>query len=132
MKKITDLLNPKKHTDSPIEEILYNEFVSYGITPELQYPARGYFIDLAFPKIKLAIEADGAEWHSTAKQISRDVGREIRLEKDGWTIVRFTGSEIHKNYKYIVSKILLKYLFDELTEEQKMRAGGPLVNHFAI
>lgn len=130
MKLIKDILKPNPNTDSPIEEILYKEFEIYKVLPISQYHVGNYYIDLAFPEIKLAIEADGEEFHSTGEQITRDISREIKLEKWGWRIVRFTGSEIHRDYELIVAKILLQNFEDKLTEELRIRAIGRIVNHF--
>lgn len=45
--------------------------------------------------VKIAIEADGHEFHErTKEQAGRDKARDRALAADGWTILRFTGSEI--------------------------------------
>lgn len=45
---------------------------------------------------KLAIEADGHEFHErTKQQAAADRERDRRLVRCGYTIIRFTGSEIH-------------------------------------
>lgn len=133
MKTIKEILNPPSlhpNTDSPIEEILYKEFEKYGILPVIQHKVLNFRLDLAFPEIKLAIEADGEEFHSTGEQINNDIGREVKLEEMGWKIVRFTGSEIHRNYELIVAKILLQNFEDRLSAELKQRAIGRIVSYF--
>jgi len=60
--------------------------------PAVQHPviARGarYYLDLAYPEVRLAIEYDGAE-HRTQRRARRDLVREAALTAAGWHIVRF-------------------------------------------
>jgi very-short-patch-repair endonuclease len=60
--------------------------------PAVQHPvlARGarYYLDLAYPHVRLAIEYDGAE-HRTQRRARRDLVREAALTAAGWHILRF-------------------------------------------
>lgn len=56
-----------------------------------------YRVDLAIPEKKVAIELDGHEFHKTRQQRTQDAKRERYLQKQGWQIIRFTGTEIHKD-----------------------------------
>jgi len=129
MKRINNILRVDNRTDSPIEEKLYQEFKEYGLEPQTQYPVAPFFIDLAFPEIKLAIEADGYEFHSTPDQKMRDKYRQTRLEAQGWTFERFSGRAIHKDVEVLVAKIVLKYFGKKLTKEKKTRATGKVVKY---
>lgn len=56
-----------------------------------------YFLDFAFvyAETRLALELDGHEFHErTKEQASMDKKRDRELTRDGWKILRFTGSEI--------------------------------------
>lgn len=53
-----------------------------------------FFIDVTFPKIKLAVELDGFEHHSTPEAMTRDRRRQNALVKAGWTVLRFTWGSI--------------------------------------
>jgi very-short-patch-repair endonuclease len=55
---------------------------------------RAYYVDFAIPKLKLAIECDGAAYHSTVAQVRRDKKRQAEIEEQGWTFLRFSGSQI--------------------------------------
>ena len=55
---------------------------------------RCYYLDFAVPKLKVAIECDGAAYHSSRAQQIRDRRRQGELEAMGWTFIRFTGSQI--------------------------------------
>ena len=52
-------------------------------------------IDKFFPKV--CIEIDG-HWHEkTKEQVSKDKKRERDLIKEGWSVLRYSGSEIYNN-----------------------------------
>lgn len=59
-----------------------------------QYPVGKFFIDLAVPELKIAIEVDGGNWHSEAKKKRKDEEKEFYLKANGWTVIR---TEIRSN-----------------------------------
>jgi len=65
--------------------------------PVVQHPviARGarYYLDLAYPEVRLAIEYDGAE-HRTQRRARRDLMREAALTALGWHILRFDADVV--------------------------------------
>jgi very-short-patch-repair endonuclease len=72
----------------------------WGISATPQYPVkrriRGYYyLDFAIPGSLVAIECDGAAYHSTPAQKARDKRRQVELESLGWTVLRFSGSQIN-------------------------------------
>lgn len=55
---------------------------------------------------KIAVEVDGHEFHEkTKEQAARDKSRDRELITSGWTVVRFTGSEIWKDPEGCVGQI---------------------------
>lgn len=72
-----------------------------------QVPCGYYRIDLAvYSKTrKIAIECDGKAYHSTPEQIARDRKKDKFLRKNGWDVLRFTGSEIYNNPEGCVKEI---------------------------
>ena len=52
---------------------------------------RVYFLDLAYPQVKLAIEVDGFEYHRGRGVFDRDRSRQNDLVRAGWTVLRFTS-----------------------------------------
>ncbi len=82
-----------------------------GIKFESQYPVkhgvdslnrpRYYFSDFAIPEESLLIECDGSYWHSENK----DRGRQDKLERLGWKIIRFTDTEINNNLIGCANKV---------------------------
>jgi very-short-patch-repair endonuclease len=76
-----------------------------------QREAGRYRLDFAIEsqrhKWKLAIECDGHAFHErTKEQAQHDKSRDRDLVGDGWTVLRFTGSEIHKNAAACADQIL--------------------------
>lgn len=61
-----------------------------------------WFVGFAFPKLKLAIECDGARWHQDK---DRDARRQAELEAQGWTVLRFTDTAIHGNARACAEQI---------------------------
>ena len=51
-------------------------------------------IDGAVPQLKLAIEVDGFEPHSTPEAFQRDRTRQNELVALGWTVLRFTWADV--------------------------------------
>ena len=48
------------------------------------------------PPVRIAIECDGHDFHERTKEQARnDRSRDRALTLAGWTVLRFTGSEIH-------------------------------------
>lgn len=67
--------------------------------PERQYalPWRGESearVDLAYPKHKVLVEADGRRWHSRMDQMAADRQRDREALSNGWRLYRFVWEEI--------------------------------------
>jgi very-short-patch-repair endonuclease len=56
--------------------------------PVLQYPVGPYFLDLAYPERKIALEYDGRT-HLTPERARRDLNRQAYVTSEGWTVIRF-------------------------------------------
>jgi len=104
--------NPKIHPNyilaqkghvTKIEKLVKEELEKRKIPFEFQYRVLRYWIDFAFPEVKLAVECDGNRWHSTEEQISKDKKREQKLKELGWSVLRFKDKEIIKNPKKIIN-----------------------------
>ena len=51
-------------------------------------------VDAAVPRLRLAVEVDGFEHHSTPEEFQRDRSRQNELVALGWTVLRFTWSDV--------------------------------------
>lgn len=66
-----------------------------GLHPQIVVDS--YRVDLAIPEKKVAIELDGHEFHKSREQRTYDAKRERYLQRQGWQVIRFKGTEIHKD-----------------------------------
>lgn len=90
--------------DSPFEEAVYDFLTDEGYEVEKQVGCSGYKIDLAIVDKKdsnnyiLAIECDGATYHSSRSARDRDRLRQNHLESLGWKFYRIWSTDwYHKN-----------------------------------
>lgn len=79
------LINP-----TPIEHALWGDIRELNAVFYPQYPVAGFFVDFANPAAKVALECDGAQWHTDK---AKDAARDRVLGDLGWTVYRFTGTE---------------------------------------
>lgn len=61
---------------------------------ECEYQVDFYFIDIAFPSIKYAVELDGVEFHQDKE---KDEKRDEYLRERGWEIKRIPSNECFPN-----------------------------------
>jgi very-short-patch-repair endonuclease len=61
---------------------------------EVEAAGRIRRLDLAYPKVKLAIEYDGRD-HRDQERAHRDLLREAALVELGWTILRFDARTVY-------------------------------------
>lgn len=83
--------------ESPIEKLFFDACKSEMILMDPQYQVGKYRIDFALPYQKIAVEIDGHDYHKTKEQRTRDAARDRWLTINGWTVLRFTGSEVYKD-----------------------------------
>jgi very-short-patch-repair endonuclease len=78
------------------------------LIPELQQEIwiDKYRVDFLIPSKKIIIELYGYAYHNTKQKITKDAERERHLQKLGYTIIRFTGSEIYKDVDKCVRDVL--------------------------
>jgi very-short-patch-repair endonuclease len=54
-------------------------------------------VDFAYPPMRVALEVDGYESHSSLAAFGRDRARQNELVAAGWTVLRFTwGDVVHR------------------------------------
>lgn len=79
---------------SPMETRIRLVIVFDGLpVPVLQHPVGPYFLDMAYPAIRLAVEYDGKD-HRTQERALRDLTRQAHLSGEGWTVLRFTAVQV--------------------------------------
>jgi very-short-patch-repair endonuclease len=62
-------------------------------------------VDVAFPAVRLAIEVDGRAWHSDADRFQADRTRQNALVAAGWTVLRFTWTDLVDRPDQVVQTI---------------------------
>jgi len=60
-----------------------------------QYPIGPFFVDFLHIESKTVIEIDGKYFHTSPEQQNRDQKRQQYIEKQGYTVIRFTGYEVY-------------------------------------
>ncbi len=98
--------------ESPFETLLRLLLVRAGLAPQtlqleiFESGGRVYArLDLAWPSVKVAVEADGRMYHDAPEALYRDRSRANALALDGWTILRFTWADLHRRPEWIVAQV---------------------------
>jgi len=68
-----------------------------------------YRVDFILKDVKLIIELDGHNYHSSPEQLKKDAIRQRYLTRAGYSVIRFTGSEIYHNVKSCVEDVRIIY-----------------------
>ena len=85
--------------DSPFEEAVAKALHRHGYRVEAQVGSSGFRIDLAVydpddeGRFLLAVECDGARYHSSSWARERDRLRQVVLEQKGWTFHRIWSTD---------------------------------------
>lgn len=62
-------------------------------------------LDVAMPEHRLAIEVDGWAFHSDTERFQRDRTRQNALQVSGWTVLRFTWTDLVERPGYVIATI---------------------------
>jgi len=99
-------------SESRMESVLRWVLIEGGLpAPDLQHvivDAHGHFIarvDLAYPRQMIAIEYDGAV-HRDPGVFAADLRRQNQLVAAGWTVLRFSGSDVLAHPANVVCHVL--------------------------
>ncbi|NLS03025.1 endonuclease domain-containing protein [Rhizobium sp. P32RR-XVIII] len=96
----------KAMTDAELR--LWNELRAHrlmGLSFRRQMPVAGYIADFACPEHRLIVEIDGSQ-HALAPNALHDDVRRARLERDGWTVLRFWNGDVLKDIDNVCLHIL--------------------------
>jgi very-short-patch-repair endonuclease len=105
--------------ESPIESRVYNALRYRGHYVRTQVPCGKYRIDIVLPHYRLAIECDGKDWHSSPEQKAHDRRKDAYLRKQGYSVMRISGSQINGNMKGVIKRIenkIEKYAKDSVSK----------------
>lgn len=90
---------------TPIEHMLLTALGARQLRPRVQYGVDLFRLDFAFPERRLAVEADGREWHDKA----RDAARDAVLASRGWNVMHFSGSDIYRDAEACAAAVEARY-----------------------
>ncbi len=98
--------------ESPLETRLRLLLADAGLPPaQLQWPVRNAAgrvvarLDLAWPSVRLDVEADGAVVHADPHALYRDRYRQNMLTTLGWTVLRFTWVDVTRRADYVTRTV---------------------------
>jgi very-short-patch-repair endonuclease len=66
-------------------------------------------LDRAWPEVKVAVELDGARYHTSPEDRRRDLARDTALAALGWVVLRFTFADVLRDPDGVRAKILEVY-----------------------
>jgi len=114
--------------ESPLEERLLDLVVKSGFPrPVTQYGieagGRFYRLDFAYPRLKLAIEADGAQ-HRLAAAVERDRQRDLDLSNEGWATLRFSWTDVTRDRQRVVHTLVAAGVQRQTSQRQSQGHDG--------
>ena len=74
------------------------------------------YITPTIKNLKYAIELDGFDYHSNKKQMNYDYERENNLKLKGYSVIRFTGSQLYKEPFKCVDN-LIRIIVNDVNKE---------------
>lgn len=95
-----------QRTDSRLERAWADALLEAGITGfvtqhEVAGVDRTAWIDIAWPKLRIAIEVDGARFHADALAAAADLDRTRWLEARGWQVIRVTVGDLRSDRRHL-------------------------------
>ncbi|MGY2064523.1 DUF559 domain-containing protein [Blastococcus sp. SYSU DS0619] len=76
---------------------------------QIQLPAGRIRLDRAWPEVKLAVELDGAQHHTSPADRRKDLARDRELAALGWVVLRFTYADVLRDPDGVRAKVLAVY-----------------------
>jgi very-short-patch-repair endonuclease len=97
-------------SDSAFERLLLRTIKRAQLpVPVCQWPCvdRDFcaFIDLAYPELGIAIEADGYRWHDGRQAFEADRKRASELASRGWRVIQVTWLQLKYDPEALVTRL---------------------------
>ena len=108
-------------SQSPIQTKFTDACKKSGISFDTEEQVSRYRVDCIDHARKLVIELDGHDYHKTKEQRTSDAKRDRKLHRDGYTVLRFTGTEIWRDVDGCVEEVAQTL---ELMKPQPKAAGA--------
>ena len=81
---------------------------------------RRYYIDLAWPQLRIAIEFDGFMKYVSPEDLRAEKRRELRLRRGGWTVFRLVWKDLRQP-DLLISHLLGLFPPDSAARDQRVR-----------
>ena len=98
---------------NPFESVLHSQALmvpGLSVVPQLEIPVPGTSTllhpDLGDPLLRVALEAEGFEWHGNPAQLTRDCRRYNVLAQLGWLVIRFSWWLVMHDPAYVHRTLL--------------------------
>jgi hypothetical protein len=95
-------LVPAPVLESRLEAALLRLIRATGATPPTTQHevvvagGRRVRFDFAWPRLRVAVEADGRRWHATSADFERDLARHNAVTAAGWRLYRYGWADVHR------------------------------------
>ncbi len=66
-------------------------------------------LDRAWPEVRLAVELDGARFHTSPEDRRRDLAKDAALAAAGWLVLRFTYADVLRDPDGVRARVLAVY-----------------------
>lgn len=76
---------------------------------QVQLPTHRIKLDRSWPEVKLAVELDGAQHHTSPADRRKDLARDRELAALGWVVLRFTYADVLRDPEGVRAKVLAVY-----------------------
>jgi hypothetical protein len=76
---------------------------------EVTFGDRRARLDRAWPEVRLAVELDGAQFHTSPEDRRRDLARDAALAAAGWVVLRFTYADVLRDPDGVRARVLAVY-----------------------
>lgn len=116
------VINNQEKFDSKFEEQVSNALIKNGFDIQNQVGSQGFWIDIGVKhpvekgRFILAVECDGAKYHSSKIARDRDKSRQLILEMQGWKFYRIWSTDWFLNTHRETEK-LIAYVNGIISEE---------------
>jgi very-short-patch-repair endonuclease len=111
LRAVLDALSPAvPKAESVLELRLLSVLERAGLRPAAQHQVtaggRRYRLDFAFPRERVALEADGKQSHFLASDWERDLRRRNALTAEGWCVLHFSWDRVRREPGRIVDEVV--------------------------
>lgn len=73
--------------------------------PEPQFRIGRMRVDFAYPVQRIAVELDGARWHTDSADRARDQARDAALVRAGWRIIRYRWADVTRHPDRVAAEL---------------------------